>query len=307
MALSPDTRERIEALLNSNHVVLFMKGTREMPQCGFSAQTTGVLDQLVPDYATVNVLEDQDIREGIKEYGSWPTIPQLYVDGELIGGSDIVTEMFGNGELFETLGMERPTAAPPEIHISERAASAIRDALERQPGAALWLSVDAKWQGGLALSPATAGGIETEAAGLKVMTDPMSAQRADGVRVDLVDTLHGPSFEFDIPQAPPPVKQMSVADLKARLDAGKTVHLFDVRGPDERALASIDAARPLDQESTKLIEGLPREAELIFHCHTGGRSQAAAEHYRRQGFTNVHSLDGGIQAWSELDPGVPQY
>ena len=103
MSLSPETRERIESLIRSDRVVLFMKGSREMPQCGFSARVSGILDRLVPDYTTVDVLRDPEIRQGIKEYASWPTIPQLYVDGEFVGGCDIVTEMAAEGELEKTL------------------------------------------------------------------------------------------------------------------------------------------------------------------------------------------------------------
>ena len=99
MSLDPALRSRIESILNANRVVLFMKGQPSMPQCGFSAKAVGVLDGLGIDYAHVNVLADQEIREGIKAYGDWPTIPQLYIDGELVGGSDIMAEMFANGEL----------------------------------------------------------------------------------------------------------------------------------------------------------------------------------------------------------------
>ena len=97
-----DTRTRIEEILKSHRVVLFMKGDRSFPQCGFSATLVQILDELLPEYATVNVLADPEIREGIKQYASWPTIPQLYVDGEFQGGCDIVRELYESGEL-ETL------------------------------------------------------------------------------------------------------------------------------------------------------------------------------------------------------------
>jgi monothiol glutaredoxin len=99
MALDENTRARISKTIGSDRVVLFMKGTREFPQCGFSARVVQMLDRLVPDYTTVDVLSDPEVRQGIKEFSSWPTIPQLYVAGELIGGCDIVTEMFQSGEL----------------------------------------------------------------------------------------------------------------------------------------------------------------------------------------------------------------
>jgi monothiol glutaredoxin len=97
------TRQRIDDLVKSHRVVLFMKGDRQVPQCGFSATVVQILDQLLPDYATLDVLQDPEIRDGIKEYSSWPTIPQLYVGGEFQGGCDIVREMYGTGELEKLL------------------------------------------------------------------------------------------------------------------------------------------------------------------------------------------------------------
>ncbi len=98
-------KERIEKILNENKVVLFMKGTPSFPQCGFSARAVAILQDLDVPFQGVNVLEDQEIREGIKAYGNWPTIPQLYINKELIGGSDIMMEMYQSGELKSTLGV----------------------------------------------------------------------------------------------------------------------------------------------------------------------------------------------------------
>ena len=94
-----DATQRIEALVKSNDVVLFMKGTPLFPQCGFSSRAIAILDHLTTPYETVDVLQDQEIRGGIKQYSDWPTIPQLYVKGEFVGGSDIMMEMFESGEL----------------------------------------------------------------------------------------------------------------------------------------------------------------------------------------------------------------
>ncbi len=96
-------KERIEEILTANKIVLFMKGNAQMPQCGFSARAIAILNELGAKYQTVDVLSDQDIRQGIKEYGNWPTIPQLYVNKQLIGGSDIMMEMFETGELKEAI------------------------------------------------------------------------------------------------------------------------------------------------------------------------------------------------------------
>ncbi len=98
-----DVRSRIENLLNENKVVLFMKGTSNQPMCGFSARATAILQDLDVPFRDVNVLDDEEIRQGIKEYGNWPTIPQLYINKELIGGSDIMMEMYQSGELKDLL------------------------------------------------------------------------------------------------------------------------------------------------------------------------------------------------------------
>ena len=97
-------QQRIAELVKTHRVVLFMKGTAQFPQCGFSGRSVQILQACkVPDLVTVNVLEDDDIRQGIKEYANWPTIPQLYVKGEFVGGSDIMMEMFQSGELKELM------------------------------------------------------------------------------------------------------------------------------------------------------------------------------------------------------------
>ena len=99
-----DVQHRIDSIVKGGHVVLFMKGTAQFPQCGFSGKAIQVLQACgVSQINTVNVLEDNDIRQGIKDYANWPTIPQLYVDGEFVGGSDIMMEMYQSGELQQLL------------------------------------------------------------------------------------------------------------------------------------------------------------------------------------------------------------
>jgi monothiol glutaredoxin len=95
--------QRIEGLLNDNKIVLFMKGTQQFPMCGFSARACAILQDMGVKFQDVNVLEDEEIRQGIKEYGNWPTIPQLYINKQLVGGSDIMMEMYQSGELQELL------------------------------------------------------------------------------------------------------------------------------------------------------------------------------------------------------------
>jgi len=101
--MNENTKSEIELEISKNDIVLFMKGTPVFPQCGFSAATVGILNHLGVKFSSINVLEDDDIRQGIKEYADWPTIPQLYVKGEFVGGCDIVREMYESGELTDLI------------------------------------------------------------------------------------------------------------------------------------------------------------------------------------------------------------
>ena len=101
-----DAQNRIADIVKSHDVVLFMKGTALFPQCGFSSRAVAILDRLGASFETVDVLQDAEIRQGIKEYSDWPTIPQLYVKGEFVGGSDIMMEMFESGELQNLLSAD---------------------------------------------------------------------------------------------------------------------------------------------------------------------------------------------------------
>lgn len=97
--MTPEVKERIDDLINQNKIMVFMKGTKLMPQCGFSNNVVQILNTLGVPFQTVDILADNDIRQGIKEYSNWPTIPQVYVNGQFIGGSDIMIEMYQSGEL----------------------------------------------------------------------------------------------------------------------------------------------------------------------------------------------------------------
>ncbi len=99
-----DAKERIDTLVKTNDIVLFIKGTALFPQCGFSSRAVAILDHLEVPFETVDVLQDQEIRQGIKDYSDWPTVPQLYVKGEFVGGSDIMMEMLESGELQQLVG-----------------------------------------------------------------------------------------------------------------------------------------------------------------------------------------------------------
>ncbi len=308
MSETTEVHQRIKSLVTSDPVVLFMKGTREQPQCGFSATVIGILESIGPQYSTVNVLEDPAIREGIKSYSEWPTIPQLYIDGEFVGGCDLVQQMYTAGELHRALGLEAVEARVPTISISDAAADAIREVNGQHPNLAVHLKIDRAYNHEFSLAPAKGHEIVAHANDIDILLDMDSAQRAEGLAIDMAETADGAGFQITNPGAPAPVAQLTVQELKAMMDAGQPLHLFDVREQSERDIASIEGSRLLDEAAVKFIDDLPRDALLVFQCHSGMRSQSAAEYFRAQGFTNVRNLAGGIDAWSQhIDASVPRY
>lgn len=305
--MTPETRERIEALLDQHRIVLFMKGTRHAPRCGFSATVAGHLNELLDDYVSVDVLADEAIRDGIKTYGNWPTIPQLYVDKELIGGSDIVSGMYNSGELHELLGKPKPDRTPPVIEITPAAAEAIRNGMADEPGMALHVAIDARWQTQFMLKPAVGHEIRARSGNIDVLMDLQTAQRARGMKIDWVDDARGSGLSVVLPLAPASVKPLTVEALKERLVRGD-ISVVDVRPAPDRMRAPFAAARALDASSQREIEAWPKDQPIAFLCHFGNSSRQAAEHFRGLGFTQVFNVEGGIDAWSQrIDPSVPRY
>ncbi|MGN2253037.1 Grx4 family monothiol glutaredoxin [Frateuria sp. GZRe12] len=307
MSLDPATRERIETLLKDHRVVLFMKGDRRQPMCGFSAAATNTLNELLPEYHTVNVLDDPEIREGIKVFGDWPTIPQLYVEGELVGGADIIRQMYASGELHSLFGATPPDRTPPEITITDKAAEAIRNGIANAQGLALHLEIGPDHSAGFQLAPAGDHDIVVTANGIEVHFDPGSAQRAKGIVIDWVSTVQGEGLSLKFPGAQE-IKSLSVQELKARLADG-SVLLVDVRPAAGRAQApSLAQARVLEDEGYDALAALPKDTAIAFICHHGNSSRGVAERFAAHGFTDVFNVEGGMDAWArEIDPSVPRY
>jgi len=307
MEINEAVKSKIEDYVKNNKVVLFMKGTPQQPQCGFSAKTVAALDSVLPVYTAVNVLDDGEIREGIKVYGNWPTIPQLYIDGELVGGCDIILSMFNSGELHQQLGLDAPDRTAPEITITEAAAGKILEAMQGHEGIGLHFQIDANWDSQFNLAPPQGNEITSESNGIKVLMDIGTAQRAKGAVIDWVSTMQGEGLAIDLPQAPAPVRQMTVQELAEKIKAGE-ITVVDVRGADERGRAFIDGSLVLDKETMAKLEIMPKDTSLAFICHHGNSSMGAADYFRKQGFTDVSNVAGGIHAWSmEIDSGVPAY
>ncbi len=307
MSNTPEFKARIDTLVGGNQVVLFMKGNRRMPQCGFSAKVVGMLDGIIDTYQTVDVLSDHEVRGGMKEYSDWPTFPQLYIDGEFVGGCDIITDMHGSGELHKALGVDLGEASTPTITVTDSAAEQFLAALADQPGASLRFQVSPTFQHGLDIGPKGAIDVVVACNGVELVLDRASAGRADGIVIDFVTEGGNAGFKIDNPNAPVAVRQLGPAEAKALLDGGGGA-LIDVRTPQEWQTAHIEGARLMDAEVEAWIQAQPKHALLMFLCHHGNRSNQAAEHFLQQGYTNVVNVAGGIDAWAlTLDSSVPRY
>lgn len=306
--LADNVRQKLDDVIKGNRVVLFMKGNKHFPQCGFSAQVVQILKETGVPFETVNVLQDPAVRDGIKEYSSWPTIPQLYVEGEFIGGCDIVKEMYAAGDLQKKLGAaEAPAAKAPSISVDDAAAKAILAADEGN-GELLRLEISEQFVYDLYFGPKKAGDVEVAVSGVKILFDRASAKRAEGIRIAWVETPDGGAFKIENPNEPARVKSVSATELKAWFDEKKKFELFDVRPETERQLAKLEQARSLDAAGEEYLLGLDKATPIVFHCHHGMRSRNAAERFLREGYKNVWNLEGGIEAWSQkVDANVPRY
>ena len=303
-----DINSTIENIVNENKVVLFMKGDRQMPQCGFSARAISALQSLGVEYETVNVLADPNIRQGIKDYSNWPTIPQLYVNQEFIGGSDILTQMFESGELHELVGVTYTPPSPPQITVTDAFVTAITAAMAGAPGGGLpRLQVSPRFEYGFGLSEEAPGDFKVETNGMTILVDRSTAERADGMTLDFHD---GPSggIAIDNPNEPAAVRRLDVQGYKAMRDNGAPHHLLDVRTAGEWATAQIEGATLLEEAGNQFLDGIDKSDTIVLMCHHGMRSMQAAGQLLAQGYRKVYNLEGGIDAWSiHADPGVPRY
>ena len=303
-----DISSTIENIVSENKIVLFMKGDKQMPQCGFSARALSTLQSLGVEFETVNVLADPEIRQGIKDYSNWPTIPQLYVNKEFIGGSDIVTQMFEAGELHELLGVTYTPPTPPTITVTDAFVAAINAAMADAPGNGLpRLQISPRFEYGFGLSDEAPGDFKVETNGMTILVDRSTAERADGITLDFHDGPAG-GIAIDNPNEPPTVRRLDVHGYKAMRDNGAEHHLIDVRTAGEWATARIEGAKLLEQTGPALFDDIDPADTIVLMCHHGMRSMQAAGQLLAQGYRNVYNLEGGIDAWSiHIDNAIPRY
>ena len=191
--------------------------------------------------------------------------------------------------------------------MSDAAKSAFLQAAADAGGDKLRMDINAQFQVELFFAPPSPGDVSVTSNGVEILLDAESASRANGVSIDFVDKPGGGGFKIENPNEPPRVKSLGAKDLKGMMDAGEKFELFDVRPEAERDRAKIASARPLDDDGKRRLAGLDKGTKIVFHCHHGMRSRAAAEEAVRAGYLDVFNLEGGIEAWSSVDPTVPRY
>jgi len=299
-------RAQIDELVTKHPIVLFMKGSRQFPQCGFSATVVQILDTHGVKYETVNVLSSPDLREGIKEYSSWPTIPQLYVGGKFVGGCDIVRELHSSGELAALVGAgggaARAEPAAPKVTISKDALDAVLAAQSDAGGDPLRVAIGPRWEYDLVFDAKQEGDVVVESEGLTILFDRESAARAGELTIEF---LAGQGFRVESSKAPARVRSMGALELKELLAGDASILLLDVRPEAERALASIPGHTPL---SPAILEEIVEKAgKVVVYCHHGSRSMSVAQQLVLQGAKDIYNLVGGIDAYSEVDPSIPRY
>jgi monothiol glutaredoxin len=197
----------------------------------------------------------------------------------------------------------------PKIRVTESAQRAIKKASAQNDDLPLRLDISAAFDHQLYFEERKRLDEELYVGGgVTIIFDVDSAQRAEGMTIDFVETSSGAGFRIENPNAPPKVKQLPAEELKMLFDSGRKFELVDVRTEEERAMASLPTSRLLDQKYVDELLTRDRNTMLVFQCHHGMRSQSAAEYFLSQGFRNIYNLQGGIDAWSlTVDASVPRY
>lgn len=306
--MDKQTKDKIEHFISNNQVALFMKGTPQRPECGFSAKVIEALQKFTYDFASINILTDPLIREGIKEYSSWPTIPQLYINKEFVGGCDITLELASSGELAKLLGIKKALIAP-NIKIEDSAIKAFKKALEQNnQQESIRISIAANFEHALEFDQANNDDFLIKYDDINLIIDHYSATKADNLSISFHESSTDSGFDFYNPNIPSEVKELTTEELNQWHVNKKPFILIDVRPKAEYDIAKIDFAKRLEDLSIKEQQELSKDIPIVFHCHHGSRSFNTAQKWRLKGFSNIYNLSGGIDDWAKkIDKNINTY
>ncbi|MEZ4335751.1 MAG: Grx4 family monothiol glutaredoxin [Sandaracinaceae bacterium] len=300
-------QEEIQRVVVDNRVVLFMKGSRMAPQCGFSARAVDILDEYLEDYRTVDVLADPAVREAIKDFSAWPTIPQLYVDAKFVGGSDIIHEMTKSGELAELLGTPRIEMSEPKVALSKAAEEAfIRfwDVEGDTEEPVVRLTISSNWETARP-RPGAAGDSCSSYGRARPGDDASVARRADGVTIDYME--RGGNIGFGLSNPAPAHGRPAHRRRAQALDGRRKAPPPDRRAtPEEWATAKIEGA-DARTEILDSLESLDRQKTARLMCHHGMRSQQAYSHLLAQGSATCTTCRRIDARSLQCGPDVPRY
>ena len=255
MVKSKNPYPKIEEQLEQHKIVLFMKGSKAEPQCGFSAKVVSILEGIIDSFHTVDVLLDSQLKEDLKIFSDWPTFPQLFVNKEFIGGCDLVEQLFYSGELYELLGGKKGEKdTMPDIHVSEEAAVVIKEGVDRSENEVLHLTIDQSFNHDFQIAPRDPSRTCVLAGGVEIHLDRDSLNRASNLKIGMTDSDKGYGFEIFNPNAGTSFKDISVQKLKEWKDSGEEFFLFDVRTMEERQIARLQDSIFLDESAVETIK-----------------------------------------------------
>jgi len=292
--MTEELRAKLQSMVDSHDVVLFMKGTRQQPQCGFSNRVVSILEELEIDYQTYNVFSDPDIRSGMKDFSMWPTFPQLYIKQEFVGGCDLVTEMMQSGELPGMLGVTLEDVEPPTVHCSPNILNLFKESLATH-GGGIHIDVSKNFQYDIFIGPKSNGQVESIVDGVPFYFSRGSAKRANGISLDFKDGDNG-GVLIDNPNEPK-FEDIAVSDVEAWVADNPTAKVYQIGVTAEQVLPF---ATLLDANAHQEIGQLPKDHPIAFMCVMGVRSQHAAKDLAFQGYSNVFNIVGGLTAWNEF-------
>ena len=292
--MTEELRTKLQGMVDSHDIVLFMKGNRQQPQCGFSARVVSILEELEIDYQTYNVFSDPDIRSGMKDFSQWPTFPQLYINQEFVGGCDLVTEMMQSGELPGMLGVTLEDVEPPTIHCSPNILNLFKESLATH-GGGIHLDVTKNFQYDIFIGPKNNGQVETNVDGVPFFMSRGSAKRANGISLDFKDGDNG-GVLIDNPNEPK-AQDITVTDIESWLKDNPSAKVYQIGVGADNLLPF---ATIFDASAQQEIERLDKAHPIAFMCMMGIRSQQAAQNFALQGYTNVYNIVGGLNAWQDF-------